>query len=96
MQKTRRLPGHQAAVDRITVKNCLSQAAERELLQRCLVSTGLFLPDIFAAHAVFQHTDRCAAKAACHDGIAVTRLEERILIISLIGHSVLVSRQVPT
>ena len=81
MQKTCGLPGHQASVDRITVKNCLAQAAECELLQRSLISTGLFLPDIFAAHAVFQHTDRRAAKAARHDGIAVTRLEERILII---------------
>ena len=50
-----------------------------------LVGTGLFLPDILAAHPVFQHTDGGAADAAGDDGVAVLGAQKRGLVVLVDG-----------
>ena len=71
MQQPRGLSGHQASVFGVAVKHSLAQTAKRKAFQRHFVGPGFFLPDILAAHSVFQHTHRGAADPPGHNGIAV-------------------------
>ncbi len=79
------LTGHQAAGGGVALKDGAAQAAQRVLFQLHLVGPGLFLPDILAAHAVFQHTHRCAADAAGDDGVAVLGLEQGGFVVFVDG-----------
>ena len=48
----------------VAFKHGPAQTAQGVLFQLHLIGTGLFLPDIFTAHPVFQHPDRGTADAS--------------------------------
>ena len=85
MQQPRGLSGHQASVFCVAVKHSLAQTAKRKAFQRHFVGPGFFLPDILAAHSVFQHTHRSAADPPGHNGIAVAGFQQRCLVVFVDG-----------
>ena len=63
VQHSGHLTGHQAAAYCVALKDGAAQAAQRVFFQFHLVRARLFLTNILAAHAVFQHAPahpRCA------------------------------------
>ena len=85
MEHPGHLTGHQAAGGGVALKHGPAQAAEGVFFQFHLVGPGLFLPDVLAAHAVFQHTHRCADAAAGDDGVTVLGLEQGSFIVLMDG-----------
>ena len=85
MEHPGHLTGHQAAGGGVALKHGPAQAAEGVFFQFHLVGPGLFLPDVLAAHAVFQHTHRCADAAAGDDGVTVLGLEQGGFIVLMDG-----------
>ena len=85
MEHSGHLTGHQAARGSVALKDGTAQAAQRVFFQLHLIGTGLFLPDIFPAHPVFQNTDGGAADAAGHDGVTVLGPEEGRFVVFVDG-----------
>ena len=85
MEHSGHLTGHQAARGSVALKDGTAQAAQRVFFQLHLIGTGLFLPDIFPAHPVFQNTDGGAADAAGYDGVTVLGPEEGRFVVFVDG-----------